>query len=69
MQHDFGIPWNNRGSEQAERRVVPSLQAIPLRWGGIPTLLLASGAFEGVVVSEHGHLIDRMGFPVRHGLF
>ncbi len=44
---------------------MPSLQSIPLRWGGIPTLLLASGAFEGVVVSEHGHLIDRFGFPVR----
>ena len=67
MQHNFGINWDNwggGGGRQAGRRVAPTLQAMPLRCGGIPTLVLASGAFEGVVISEHGHLIDRFGFPV-----
>lgn len=66
MQYSYGVDWNNwDAAAGGKHRVAPTLKAIPLRWKGIATALLASGAFETVIVSEKGHILDRFGLPVR----
>ena len=64
LQYAFGVNWENWGGEAAARKVVPTLEAIPLRQGGIPTAILAAGAFTAAIVSEHGHTLDSFGLPV-----
>lgn len=44
--------------------VVPSLQAIPLRWGKRPNVIAAVGRYDGIIVSEKGHLLETFGLPV-----
>ena len=46
-------------------RAVPTLEAIALRRGGIPNVLLAAGAGSAAILSEHGHQLDAIRFPVR----
>jgi hypothetical protein len=42
---------------------MPTLAALPLRTGAVPTALLALGARHGVVLSERGHELDRLVLP------
>ena len=48
-----------------QHEVVPTLQAIPLRWGRVPNVVLAAGRYEGVIVSEKGHVLENFRLPVR----
>lgn len=64
LQHDFDVSWKHKGEAVRQSKAVASLQAIPLRWGTRPTVILAAGDYDAVVVSEKGHLLDRFAFPV-----
>ena len=64
LQYSFSVNWENWGGEAGTREVVPTLEAIPLRPGGIPTAILAAGAFTAAIVSEHGNTLDSFGLPV-----
>ena len=45
--------------------MAPTLEALPLRAGGLPTVLLAAGAHTAVFLSEHGDTLDSLELPVR----
>ena len=45
--------------------VVPTLEAVSLRRGGIPNVILAAGASSASILSEHGHQLDTIHLPVR----
>lgn len=64
MQHKVGVSWANWEGANGVLKVAPTLEAIPLRWGGIPTVLLAAGASQAAIVSEHGHVLDSFSLPV-----
>jgi hypothetical protein len=65
MQHAFGLAWSASQSRSPFMRAVPTLEAIALRRGGIPNVLLAAGAGSAAILSEHGHQLDNIRFPVR----
>ena len=65
MQHAFGLAWSASQSRSPFMRAVPTLEAIALRKGGIPNVLLAAGAGSAAILSEHGHQLDTIRFPVR----
>ena len=52
------------GNEEGHA-VAPTLTALPLRVGGLPSALLAAGAHSAAVLSEHGRVLDELELPVR----
>lgn len=44
--------------------MAPTLEALPLRAGGMPTVLLAAGANTALFLSEHGETLDSLELPV-----
>ena len=45
--------------------MAPTLTAMPLRVGGLPSALLAGGAHSAAVLSERGRVLDELELPVR----
>ena len=45
--------------------MAPTLAALPLRVGGLPSALVAAGAHSAAVLSEHGRILDELELPVR----
>ena len=45
--------------------MAPTLTALPLRVGGLPSALLAGGAHSAAVLSEHGRILHALELPVR----
>ena len=57
--------WANAPGTPAGARVAPTLEPLALRAGGAPVAVLAGGAHAAAVLSEHGHRLDLLEFPVR----
>lgn len=65
LQHALGVAWNSEEGALHNHEVVPTLHAISLRWGRIPNVIVAAGRYDGIIVSEKGHVLERFGLPVR----
>lgn len=65
LQHAFGLSWSTSQSRSPFMRAVPTLEAMALRRGSIPNVVLAAGASSAAILSEHGHQLDTIQFPVR----
>ena len=57
--------WANAPGTPVGARVAPTLEPLALRAGGAPVVVLAGGAHAATVLSEHGHRLDMLEFPVR----
>ena len=64
-QVNAGTSWTNHIGNEEGHSVAPTLEALPLRAGGLPTVLLAAGAHTAVFLSEHGDIMDSLELPVR----
>lgn len=65
LQHAFGLSWSTSRSRSPYMQVVPTLEPISLRRGGIPNVIMAAGAASASILSEHGHQLDTIQLPVR----
>jgi hypothetical protein len=59
----LGLTWNNHGSHVEGHKSVPTLEAISLRRGGLPTLILAAGNHLAAIISDQGHVLDTFNLP------
>ena len=59
-----GTAWTNHVGNEEGHAVAPTLTALPLRVGGLPSALLAAGAHSAVVLSERGRILDELELPV-----
>lgn len=64
MQVHASAAWANAPGTPAGARVAPTLEPLALRAGGAPLVVLAGGAHAATVLSEHGHRLDMLDFPV-----
>ena len=65
LQHAYGLAWSTSGSRSPYMQVAPTLEAMSLRRGGIPNVLLAAGAGTASIISEHGNQLEVIHLPVR----
>ena len=65
LQHAHGLAWSTSGSRSPYMQVKPTLEAMSLRRGGIPNVVLAAGAGTANILSEHGHQLEAIHLPVR----
>lgn len=64
-QVSAGTSWSNSvGADDEGHAVAPTLDAIPLRTGGVAVAVLAAGAHTAALLSEHGHILDLLDLPV-----
>lgn len=63
-----GTTWTSAAAEvdDEEARSVPTLDAIPLRSGGVAVAVLVAGEDTAVLLSEHGNVLSSMELPVGH---
>lgn len=57
--------WGNAPGTSAGARVAPTLEPLALRAGAVPVAVLAGGAHAATVLSEHGHRLGMLEYPVR----
>lgn len=60
-----GTSWTNHVGNEEGHSVAPTLEALPLRVGGLPSVLLAAGASSAVFLSERGNTLETLELPVR----
>ena len=65
VQHALGLAWPTSRSRSPFLQAAPTLEAVALRRGAIPNVLLAAGASSAAILSEHGRELDAISFPVR----
>ena len=65
LQVSTATAWTNHVGNEEGHAVAPTLTALPLRVGGLPSALLAAGAHSAAVLSEHGRILDELELPVR----
>ena len=62
--------WYSQGFNSALQasmhQPMPSLVPVALRVGQVPSAILACGTYSAALVSEHGHLLDKLTLPVRY---
>ena len=64
MQVSAGTSWTNHVGNEEGHSVAATLEALPLRVGGLPTVLLAAGANSAVFLSERGQTLETLELPV-----
>ena len=65
VQHALGLAWPTSRSRSPFLQTAPTLEAVALRRGSIPNVLVAAGASSAAILSEHGRELDAISFPVR----
>ena len=65
VQHALGLAWPTSRSRSPFLQTAPTLEAMALRRGSIPNVLVAAGASSAAILSEHGRELDAISFPVR----
>ena len=65
VQHALRLAWPTSRSRSPFLQAAPTLEAMALRRGSIPNVLLAAGASSATILSEHGRELDAISFPVR----
>mmetsp|Transcript_9037 Transcript_9037/g.25956 ORF Transcript_9037/g.25956 Transcript_9037/m.25956 type:complete len:704 (-) Transcript_9037:142-2253(-) len=58
-----GASWTVHSMDNPTHKVVPTLEALSLRPGAIPSALLAGGQHMAVVLSEHGNRLAQLYYP------
>ena len=68
-QVQTGATWYSQGFgstlQASLHQPMPSLVAMPLRAGQVPSAILAAGTYSAALLSEHGHVLDQLTLPVR----
>lgn len=64
VQQALGLAWSNSGSLGGHKRIWPTLEPLSLRSGGVPAAVLAAGASQAVILTEHAHRLEHLFFPV-----
>lgn len=64
LQVSYGLSWANEDRRGQGHRTCPTLDAVSLQHGMLPSIVLAAGAHAAAVVSAHGHDLDMLELPV-----
>lgn len=58
-----GASWTPRTMEDPTHKVTPTLEALPLWVGAVPSTLLVGGQHMAVILSEHSHRLASLYYP------